>query len=410
MSYAPLRFLHASDFRLDVPVGGIAEVPEHLRDRFLDAPYHAARRVFDAALAEEVDFVLLSGGLVHARRSGPRGPAFLVEQFERLQARGISVYWAGGPADRPDAWPAAARLPENVVHFPSGAAARHVVLRDNQALALVVGRSHAGWRKIEPGDFVADHSAPYAIAVAHGIGDARPLAARGFQYWALGGRPRRGTAGGAAHRLHYPGSPQGRSPDEAGPHGATTVRIDTEGRTHLNFVATDVLRWRDERVLIDGSESRAELERRLRERVAVAAEEAGAIDLLISWTLVGSAAAWSALRRVLRPAELLDWLRRELGAGAPARWSVALDLETTDVAAADLAEQETILGDFLHEVRRHTNDGTLPIDMATYLSPRHAEGPLAELAGVTDASERRRVLQEVAVLGIELLGGEEVEP
>lgn len=410
MSYVPLRFLHASDFRLDVPVGGIAEVPEHLRDRFLDAPYHAARRVFDAALAEEVNFVVLSGGLVHARRSGPRGPAFLVEQFERLHARGIGVYWAGSSADRPDAWPSAARLPGNVVHFPCAAAARHVVLRENQAVALIVGRSHAGWRKIEPGDFVADHSAPYAIAVAHGACDARPLAARGFQYWALGGRPQRGTAGGAAQRLHYAGSPQGRSPEEPGPHGTTTVRIDGEGRTHLNFVATDVLRWRDERVSIDGIETRAELERRLRERVAAASDESGSLDLLISWTLIGSATAWSALRRVVRQAELLDWLRREFGGGSPARWSVALDIETSDVATAELADQETILGDFLREVRRHSTDGTLPIEMATYLSPRHAAGPLAELAGVSDTAERRRVLREVAVLGIELLGGEEVEP
>ncbi len=84
MSNRPFRFLVAGDFHLEQPLGGVAEVPDHLRELFLDAPYTAARRAFDAALAEDADFVLLTGDILRPSDTGPRGPLFLVEQFLRL--------------------------------------------------------------------------------------------------------------------------------------------------------------------------------------------------------------------------------------------------------------------------------------------------------------------------------------
>ena len=99
---------------------GVAEVPDHLRELFLEAPYTAARRVFEAALVEDVKFVVLSGGIVTASVTGPCGPLFLAEQFTRLAERGIAVYWASSAIDPPEVWPAAIRLPQNVHVFPRG--------------------------------------------------------------------------------------------------------------------------------------------------------------------------------------------------------------------------------------------------------------------------------------------------
>src|SRR5580658_10380974 len=108
------RFLHTSDFRLDAVPSGFSEVPDHLRDSLLDAPFTAARRTFDVAISERVAFVLLCGNILQAEHAGPRGIAFLIEQFERLAAAGIGVYWAVGETDRPESWPAALPLPKNV--------------------------------------------------------------------------------------------------------------------------------------------------------------------------------------------------------------------------------------------------------------------------------------------------------
>src|SRR5262245_4489473 len=102
MSGAFIRFLHAADLRLELPVVGLDEVPPHLRELLVDAPYDAARRVFDTALKERVDFVVLSGNIIDPQRAGPRGIAFLLEQFHRLAEQEIVVYWVGGEYDRID--------------------------------------------------------------------------------------------------------------------------------------------------------------------------------------------------------------------------------------------------------------------------------------------------------------------
>ena len=100
MPERPFRFLHTSDFRLDAVPRGLAEVPDHLRDCLLNAPFTAARRTFDAAISERVAFVLLCGNILQAEHAGPRGIAFLAEQFERLAAAGIHAYWAASDTDR----------------------------------------------------------------------------------------------------------------------------------------------------------------------------------------------------------------------------------------------------------------------------------------------------------------------
>ena len=84
MSTRPFRFVHASDFHLEQPLMGVAEVPDHLRELFLDAPFAAAKKVFDAALTEDADFVVLSGDILNTSDTGPSAPLFLVEQFARV--------------------------------------------------------------------------------------------------------------------------------------------------------------------------------------------------------------------------------------------------------------------------------------------------------------------------------------
>src|SRR5882757_2535312 len=120
MSGELVRFIHASDFHLEQPLYGMSAVPDHLRDLMIDAPYLAATRVFDSAILEHVDFLVLSGDLADLGAAGPRAIAFLLEQFERLREKDIAIYWAGGKCDEPEMWPSSIPLPENVHLFASG--------------------------------------------------------------------------------------------------------------------------------------------------------------------------------------------------------------------------------------------------------------------------------------------------
>ena len=102
MSNWPFRFVHASDFHLETPAFGVADVPEKLRELFLEAPFLAAERVFETTLAEDAEFLVLSGDILNPAYTGPRGPLLLVDQFERLKEREIPVYWIGGRVDPPE--------------------------------------------------------------------------------------------------------------------------------------------------------------------------------------------------------------------------------------------------------------------------------------------------------------------
>ena len=108
MSGTLLRFLHAADFQLHRLPTGLVELPDALRKVLVDAPLDAARNVFDAALANAVDFVILSGNIIDAEEATPLALRFLVDQFKKLEARDIPVYW-GRRSARP-ARPLASRF------------------------------------------------------------------------------------------------------------------------------------------------------------------------------------------------------------------------------------------------------------------------------------------------------------
>src|SRR5688572_18934657 len=135
----PLRLVHASDFHLELPLYGLAEIPDHLRELLIEAPYQAAEQVFETALAEDVDGVLLAGDVLNVDRAGPPAIVLLLDQFSRLGDRGIQVYWAGGAVDVPDLWPRSVALPENVHVFAIGRVETLDLVRSSETIARVQG-------------------------------------------------------------------------------------------------------------------------------------------------------------------------------------------------------------------------------------------------------------------------------
>ncbi|MBR0190706.1 MAG: hypothetical protein IJQ31_01410 [Thermoguttaceae bacterium] len=94
------------------------ELPPALSEECLSAPWKSAERVFDLALAQNVDFLLLTGDVLQPDLTGIRGLVFLIGQFNRLRERGISVYWKLERSIEEWMLPNF-RFPENVFLFPS---------------------------------------------------------------------------------------------------------------------------------------------------------------------------------------------------------------------------------------------------------------------------------------------------
>ncbi len=407
MPNEPFRFLHAADFHLEMPPHGVAEVPEHLTDLFLEAPYAAAEQVFETALAEDAAFLVLSGDLLSTQHTGPRGPLFLVEQFARMAERGKPIYWVGGTVDPPEAWPPAIRLPDNVHRFPVGRTESFTVECDGTPLACVTGVSRDVRQSIRAADFSPAPGGLVTVAAVHGTGEPEALRARGLHYWALGGRHDRSTPLSGPTLVHWPGSPQGRRPSEAGMHGCTVVHVDEQGRLRTALATTDVLRWLTERIVVDEATRRDALETQLRERMHTLVETNPNVDLAISWTIAGTGPLLGKLRRGPRAAELLEWLRGEYGRRSPAAWSLGIEAEPSLALPPEWLEQETIRADFLRAIGQYERNPEQSLDLGAYLP----DGELAEALGpgimLTEKPARRRVLHEAALLGVDLLTGEE---
>ena len=404
MSDRSFRFLHASDFRLDAVPRGLTEVPDHLRDTLLDAPYNAARRVFDTAVAERVAFVILTGNILQPDLTGPRGMAFLSEQFQRLAEAGIAVYWAGGEIDPPEAWPVEFPLPENVRVFAKDRVTDFLHQYEGLPLARIVGTSR-GSRALHPAEFSPDPVGLFSIGVACGEAETAELQSRAIHYWALGGRAEPCSLFNSPAIAHYPGTPQGRSPAESGARGCTVVHVDQERRARMTFIAANALEWLHETVLIDPSTRREGLEAMFTQRVH-GLTAGSKTDRLVTWTIGGSGPLMAELRRGKLRGELLEWLRIEHGLSSPIVWTVGIELEPQNALPPSLYEQETILGDFLRTLREFELDPQQPLNVESLLAEGQAAGMFSQAVAIADPATRKRVLHEAALLGMELLSGE----
>jgi DNA repair exonuclease SbcCD nuclease subunit len=408
MSNWPFRFLHAADFHLELPPSGLVEIPESLTDLFLEAAYRSAERVFDVALAENVDFVVLSGNLLNNQQTGPRGPLFLVEQFERLAEQNIMVYWAGGKLDAPEAWPPSIRLPKNVSVFGQGDPEQCVHRRSDTPVARLIGASRLAKGRIKPKRFEPEHAGVFCIAVAHGHADVESLKASRVDYWALGGSITRQTFCEIMPVIHYPGSPQGRQPGEAGPHGCTLVDVDLERNTQLTLVPTDVIRWDRQTIAVTEDQDVETLEQTMAERVESLTHASPDIDFVVSWQATGSGPLVDELRSGTLSGELLGRLRERFGRSRPAVWSASLSVAPPARYPAAWGEEDTIRGEFLRQIDRYRRSPAESFDLEAFL-PKTADGALADLVLDTPESSRDALLRETAALGVDLLFGEENE-
>lgn len=402
----PFRFLHASDFHLELPLFGVTEVPTQLREVFLDAPYSAARRVFDTALAEEVDFVLLTGDIINPPNAGPCGVLFLIEQFERLAEKDIRVYWAGGRVDPPTSWPSTTPPPKNVRIFPAGDVKSVSHRKHEEPLARIVGLSRDRSEKIRPAEFIVANQDIFTIASVHGRADMEKLLETEMNFWALGGEHNRNTPSNAPHWIHYPGSPQGRQPGELGPHGCTVVHVDERRQVTANFVSCDAVRWVHEQLNVHPNSTQADVVHQMSERLRSLADVTRDVHQLVTWTISGEGPLASRLRHSHGARPIIENLRDRFGHSRPCVWTVALEVESTVSLPDAWHEEDTLLGEFLRHVQVLQHDSHKALRLEKLLSNRYQENGVAASVQLSDLETRQRVLRRAAALGADLLRGE----
>jgi DNA repair exonuclease SbcCD nuclease subunit len=409
MTGESFRFLHASDLRLEQTPYGLTDVPDHLRELLIESPLQSAARVFETAVVDDVDFVVLSGDILDLENAGPYEISFLLDQLQLLDDQRIHVYWAGSVRDRLDRWPEDIPLPDTTHLFPKGKAHTFTHRRHDVPVADVIGVSADQGSQVEVGNYRTDPTNRFTVAVGHGRADASALAAhKHIDYWALGGEDKSRTLFQSQQMGQYCGSPQGRCPSEDGPHGCTLVQVDRGRKARPKFLATDVVRWRNESLELGDATQRNELQRQLRSRMQRIASEASGNTVLVSWAIEAEGPLAGMLRGGQLDQELLEWLRTEFGNAKPAVWTIGLKANSSADLPEDLFEEDTILGDFLRAVREHERDGSLPLDFAHFIPDAGSNRALVSALHTVDAPSRQLLLEEAAALGAELLRGEDV--
>ncbi|HEY1067338.1 MAG TPA: hypothetical protein VGE52_14550, partial [Pirellulales bacterium] len=234
----PFRFFVAGDWRLDLPPGGLTDLPAALAPVVREAARNAVKASIDAALAAKVDFFLLAGDVVDPQQAGAGDLTFVVDQFKRLAAANVPVYWASAAAPKA-AWPENWPLPDNVSLFPLNRPRRVVAVRGDAPLATIIG---ASGDEPDVAAFRRKPSDPWAVAIGHGSVDPESLEA-GLDAWILGGGPAPRAIDDQGPYLVRASSLQARSHNEPGPHGGFLVEVDERGRRTTSLIETDSLRY-----------------------------------------------------------------------------------------------------------------------------------------------------------------------
>lgn len=404
MAGESFRFIHASDFHLEHPPGDLDLLPAHLRDALATAAFKAASAVFDAAMAENVDFLVLAGDLLHPATAGPRGISLLLNHFEQLYQRKKLVFWAAGNADDAARWPEAVPLPPNVTLFPKNRTLSIPVQRAGRTICQVIGRSSEGRTELHVPSYRVDPTDEFTVAVGYGSADAESLAEGRMDYWALGGEHQRiEIDGGGNAGAMYCGTPQGRSLLETGPHGYTLVDIDSERNARIHGVDCDLFRYYQ--VEVDAAEIAAagNIRSVLSSRIARLLHENGSRHLILGWDIVVSA---DTLHIAGDPHELLQWLRRDYGHGTPAAWTAKLTIRPPKNYPKNWCEEDTILGDFLRAAQRHSKSGGRELNLAPFTEEHPGlSRSVSALLSDTAAHTRSELLDEATRIGVECLRG-----
>jgi hypothetical protein len=183
------------------------------------------------------------------------------------------------------------------------------------------------------------------------------------------------------------------------------VRVDAAGDIRTRRLETDIVRWLDERISIPDGVSLTDVRNVLRSRIQKQLTESGR-TLLIRWTLTGDGWFDSLLVHEPRRAELLDWLRVEFGKGAPAAWSLSLEIEPPPRIRDEWTDEDSILGDYLRIAREWIEDQEKPLQLdvgATSELPSE----ILESLPLRGESLRGQVLRDAALQGIGLLRGDD---
>lgn len=262
MTMKQIRFIHAADLHLDSPMIGLSHLSKEIFERLKESTFTALKKVTDAAIQNNVDFVVLAGDLFNEEDRSIRAQTRLRKEMERLKVQNISVYIIHGNHDHLNGEWVHLDMPDNVHIF-----SEKVEVKRFEKPGLSVHLYGFSYETKHVADnhlieYRKKNDADFHIGLLHGHYEGESehgkyasfrindLLSKGFDYWALGHIHKREIL----HQnppIVYPGNIQGRNRKETGEKGCYFVTLSSAA-TKLDFISTADIIW--ENAVIDGSE------------------------------------------------------------------------------------------------------------------------------------------------------------
>jgi len=393
------RFLHAADIHLDSPLQRLS--------RYEGLPLEdirlATRTAFDnlvrLACDETVDFLVIAGDLYDGDWKDMGTGLYFASAMGRLAAAGIPVFLLRG---NHDAVSILTRTlpPHTNVHVFSDKAAETVYLRE-LGVALH-GRSFTTNQVTE--DIISSYPAPisgmfnlgllhtslagYAEHETYAPCSVATLAAKGYDYWALGHVHEHAVIGQHPH-IVFSGVLQGRNIRETGPKGAVLVDVVHGEVAGIRHVALDVFRWACVSIGCEGFESVEQIHELMRTSLRAAlADYSEGRPLIVRITLSGKTVLHGALTD--GATQLRDETRAIAAEISPELWLEKLVVDTQPAAIGPVWAVASAYEQPLREVSEDAELlASLQADLSSFLAvhPRSAEGSEGKLMAASRAGD-----------------------
>lgn len=417
-SAAYLTIVHTADLHLGSPFEGLGPVAPRIAEALREASFTALGRIVDLCLAEKADALLVAGDVYDSADRSLHAQRRFRDELARAARGGVRSFVAHGNHDPLSGWQAPLELPPEVHRFGPDVAVVPLE-REGRVVAHVAGASYPVREVLVTqvpayAEALAGCESPFLAAVLHAHVGGDPnhaayaptsvqelAAVTAVDYWALGhvhgfrrvpGRP----------AIVYPGTPQGRSPREAGSRGVALVRVlaprPSAAEIEVTFVPTSAVAW--EKATCDISTASFDDLFAALERLR---DEARRADhgVVLTIVLTGRGGLHGELARLDFERDLLSPLR--LGEDERANFVWVESIRDATMPAADLdaaRRRDDLVGDFLRSAAELQDDP----ERIRELLGRRCDSPRVREELRSWSPERLRGLLDAAlVLGHDLL-------
>jgi DNA repair protein SbcD/Mre11 len=260
-----IRFIHTADIHMGSLPHITGDIPSDILEITKNATFTAFKRICDAALENEVDFIVISGDLYDREARSVKSAEFFAKQCERLYEADIHVYMIAGNHDPLNELPDIVNIPDNV-HVLKGGSPETYKVKDSQGkeIARVIGQSYskkAESLKMHESYDVSD-SDVWNIALLHTQLEQQNVnyvpcslseltERQDIHYWALGHIHEFRLLNPSKPAVCYSGIPQGRDFGEEGAGGFALVELCPYSEVSVQYIPVSPVVWKRVNIAAD---------------------------------------------------------------------------------------------------------------------------------------------------------------